>query len=115
MITQTQLKDAFDAIGIMVELTPAGLDFRVEPDQPGAKVLVRNSPVGPYVEVQVNYTRVVDLRVAEVDEDKRQLVLVAEDWGRSLDAPPLVFRVGVAEDGLFVSDLSDDDAGPAEL
>jgi len=106
MITQAELKDAFTAIGARVVLSPAGLDFRVDPDQPGAKVMLRHDNLGAFIEVQVNFTRVVDLRVAEVDQDRRQLVLVADDWGRTIDAPPLVFRVGKTEDGWFIADLS---------
>ena len=107
MITRVELNEAFDAIGARVVLTPAGLDFRVDPGQPGAKVMLRADGEGPYFEVQVNYTRVVDMRIAEVDQDRRQLVLVADDWGRTIDAPPLVFRIGLNEDGWYIADLTE--------
>lgn len=107
MINQAQLNDAFQAIGARAKLSPAGMDFRVRPDQPGARVDLRHDASGDYFDVSVNYTRVVDLRIAEVDEDARQLVLVADDWGRTSDAPPLIFRCGIAQDGWFVADLSE--------
>ncbi len=108
MISQADLTEAFEAIGARVKLSPAGLDFRVEPNRPGARVDLRTDAHGQaYFEVSVNYTRVVDLRIAEVDEDTRQIVLVADDWGRTSDAPPLIFRCGIAQDGWFVADLSE--------
>ncbi len=107
MITRIELNEAFAAIGARVVLAPAGLDFRVAPDQPGARVTLRTDAQGEYFEVTVNYTRVVDMWVTDVNEDRRQLVLVANDWGRTLDASPLVFFVGINEAGWFVNDLTE--------
>jgi len=108
MISQADLTEAFEAIGARVKLSPAGMDFRVRPDEPGARVELREDAEGrTYFDISVNYTRVVDLRIAEVDEEARQLVLVADDWGRTSDAPPLIFRCGIAQGGWFVADLSE--------
>lgn len=114
MITSDDLLAAFNEIGVRARLVPAGLDMRVEADRSGVEVTLRHDDKGPYFEVRVNYTRVVDLRVAEVDTNARQLVIVAEDWGRSMDAPPLIFRAGLGNDGWFVADVTETNVGDIE-
>jgi hypothetical protein len=104
MIGTQELKAAFDAVGLTLTVTPIGLDFRVVPGSVGIEVRPEAREDGPHVELRVNFTRVVDLRVVELDADERYLVLLADDWGDTLDAPPRVFRIGVDRDGMVYSD-----------
>ncbi|MEM1446490.1 MAG: hypothetical protein AAGF84_10565 [Planctomycetota bacterium] len=104
MIGTQELTAAFEAIGLTLRVMPTGLDFRVTPGEPGIDVLTFMHGDQPHVELRVNYTRVVDLQVVEVDAEDRYLVLAADDWGDTLDAPPRVFRIGVGSDGRAYSD-----------
>ncbi len=107
MIGTKELQAAFGAIGAAVRLTPTGLDFRVVPGRSGIEVGVIETPDGPSFELRVNFTRVVDLRVVEVDSVERYLVLSADDWGDTLDAPPRVFRCGVSDDELYADAVTE--------
>lgn len=110
MIGTHELAAAFDAIGLDLRVTPTGLDFRVTPGQPGIEVhamtpaAVDETADRPRVELRVNFTRVVDLNVVELDAEERYLVLAADDWGDTLDAPPRIFRIGVGHDGRAYAD-----------
>ncbi len=104
MIGTQELQAAFNAIGVALRITPTGLDFRVTPGQPGIEVVAIGKPGEPAIDLRVNFTRVVDLQVVEVDTNTRYLVLAADDWGDALDAPPRVFRIGVGSDGRAYSD-----------
>ncbi len=113
MITTDTLRDAFDAIGADMRVTPIGLDFRVTHGEPGIEVLVVETQDETFFDVRVNYTRVVDLQVVELDVNERYLVLVADDWGDRVDAPARVFRCGVDRGGRLyvdaVTELSAED------
>ncbi|MEM7577236.1 MAG: hypothetical protein AAF328_07145 [Planctomycetota bacterium] len=104
MIGTHELQAAFEAIGLTLRVTPTGLDFRVTPGEPGIRVVTLMHDDQPHVELQVNFTRVVDLQIVELDAEDRYLVLAADDWGDTLDAPPRVFRIGVGTDGRAYSD-----------
>ncbi|MEM8496111.1 MAG: hypothetical protein AAF663_12085 [Planctomycetota bacterium] len=104
MIGTQELQAAFEAIGLTVRVTPTGLDFRVRPGEPGIEVVPLMHADQPHVELRVNFTRVVDLQVVELDSEERYLVLAADDWGDTLDAPPRVFRIGVGLDGRAYSE-----------
>ncbi len=107
MIGTQELQTAFDAIGARVKLVPTGMDFRVHAGQPGIEVRVAHDDAGPFFELRVNYLRVVDLNVVELDGQERYLVLAADDWGDTLDAPPRIFRCGVAAGGLYVDAVTE--------
>ena len=104
MIGTAELTAAFDAIGLQVRIVPTGLDFRVTPGQSGIELRPLLAGDRPAVELRVNFTRVVDLNVVELDAEERYLVLAADDWGDALDAPPRVFRIGVGTDGRAYAD-----------
>lgn len=92
MISTQELIEAFDTIGARVRIAPLGMDFRVQPSgEPGIEVMARRDDRGGYFEVRINYTRIVDLGIADLDTKRRRVVLSADDWGETIDAPPRVF------------------------
>ena len=102
MISTTELEQAFAEIGARVRLAPLGLDFRVRPGEAGVEVNLVRDDQGPLFEVRVNYLRVVDLDVKEVDYKERYVILAAEDWGDDHEAPARMFRCGLGPDGWYV-------------
>ena len=108
MISTQELTAAFDSIGARVRLGPMGLNFRVQPaGEPGIRIDVKRDGHGPYFDVRVNFTRVVDLGVIDLNHEHRRIVLSADDWGETLDAPPRVFICEVVGDELRVEAVTE--------